>query len=71
MPPGSIPFIKAGKYHRAAAIPLIISGIIGVLIACFVITSLPLTVLTWVVVCVMFVCSVIFFNDAKKGMAKK
>ena len=71
MPPGSIPFIKAGKYHRAASIPLIISGIIGVLIAYFVITSLPLTVLTWVVVCVMFVCSVIFFNDAKKGMAKK
>lgn len=67
MPPGSIPFIKAGKYHRAAAIPLIISGIIGVLIACFVITSLPLTVLTWVVVCVMIICSIIFFNDAKKG----
>ena len=67
MPPGSIPFIKAGKYHRAAAIPLNISGIIGVLIACFVITSLPLTVLTWVVVIVMFVCSMIFFNDAKKG----
>ena len=67
MPPGSIPFIKAGKYHRAAAIPLNISGIIGVLIACFVITSLPLTVLTWVVVIVMFVCSIIFFNDAKKG----
>ncbi|MGN1267794.1 MAG: TSUP family transporter [Dorea sp.] len=67
MPPGSIPFIKSGKYHRGATIPLIISGIIGVLIACFVITSLPLTVLTWVVVCVMFVCSIIFFNDAKKG----
>ena len=70
MPPGSIPFIKAGKYHRAAAIPLNISGIIGVLIACFVITSLPLTVLTWVVICVMIVCSVIFVNDAKKGMRK-
>ena len=67
MPPGSIPFIKAGKYHRAAAIPLNISGIIGVLIAGFIITSLPLTLLTWVVVCVMFICSIIFFNDAKKG----
>ena len=67
MPPGSIPFIKAGKYHRAAAIPLNISGTIGVLIAGFIITSLPLTLLTWVVVCVMFICSIIFFNDAKKG----
>ena len=67
MPPGSIPFIKAGKYHRAAAIPLNISGIIGVLIACFIITSLPLTLLTWVVVIVMIICSFIFFNDAKKG----
>lgn len=67
MPPGSIPFIKAGKYHRAAAIPLNISGIIGVLIAGFIITSLPLTLLTWVVVIVMIICSIIFFNDAKKG----
>lgn len=67
MPPGSIPFIKAGKYHRAAAIPLNISGTIGVLIAGFIITSLPLTLLTWVVVCVMIICSIIFFNDAKKG----
>ena len=68
MPPGSIPFIKAGKYHRAAALPLIIPGCIGVLIACFVITSLPLTVLTWIVIAVMFICSVNFFMDAKKGM---
>ena len=66
MPPGSIPFIRAGKYHRRAALPLIISGVIGVLIACFVITSLPLTVLTWIVVIVMFICSGIFFHDAKK-----
>ena len=67
MPPGSIPFIKAGKYHRAAALPLIISGSIGVLIACFVITSLPLTLLTWVVVGVMFICAFNFYKDAKKG----
>ncbi len=70
MPPGSIPFIKAGKYHRAAAIQLNISGIIGVLIACFIITSLPLRTLTIVVICVMFLCSFIFFKDAKKGMQK-
>lgn len=70
MPPGSIPFIKAGRYHRAASIPLILAGIVGVLVACFVITSLPLTVLTWVVVIVMFICSGIFFKDAKKGMQK-
>ena len=67
MPPGSIPFIKAGKYHRAAALPLIIAGSIGVLIACFVITSLPLTLLTWVVVFVMFVCAINFYRDAKKN----
>lgn len=70
MPPGSIPFIQAGRYHRGAVIPLILAGIVGVLVACFVITSLPLTVLTWVVVFVMFICSGIFFKDAKKGMQK-
>lgn len=67
MPPGSIPFIRSGKYHRSASIPLIISGILGVLAACFVITSLPLTLLTWVVIIVMFICAGIFFHDAKKN----
>lgn len=66
MPSAGIKFVKEGKYNRATSLVLTISGIIGVLVACFIITSLPLTALTWIVTAVMFICAFIFFNDAKK-----
>ena len=67
MPSAGIKFVKEGKYNRASSLVLTITGVIGVLIACFVITSLPLTVLTWVVTVVMVVCACIFFKDASKA----
>lgn len=65
-PACGITFIKEGKYNRASTIPMIISGAIGVLIAGFIVTSLPLTVLTYLVCVVMVICAVMFFHDAKK-----
>ena len=67
MPSAGIKFVKEGKYNRASSLVLTITGVIGVLIACFVITSLPLTVLTWVVTVVMVVCACIFFKYASKA----
>lgn len=65
-PACGITFIKEGKYNRASTIPMIISGAIGVLIAGFIVTSLPLTVLTYLVCVVMVICAIMFFNDARK-----
>lgn len=65
-PACGITFIKEGKYNRASTIPMIISGAIGVLIAGFIVTSLPLKVLTYLVCVVMVICAVMFFHDAKK-----
>ena len=65
-PACGITFIKEGKYNRASTIPMIISGAIGVLIAGFIVTALPLTVLTYLVCVVMVICAVMFFHDAKK-----
>ena len=67
MPSAGIKFVKEGKYNRATSLVLTLSGIVGVLIACFVITSLPLTALTWIVTAVMVICALIFFKDAKKA----
>ncbi|MDD3403811.1 MAG: sulfite exporter TauE/SafE family protein [Hespellia sp.] len=61
-----ITFIKEGKYQRAIAIPMIVSGSVGVLIAGFIVTSLPLTVLTYMVCIVMVICAAMFFRDAYK-----
>lgn len=66
MPSAGITFVKEGKYHRGATIPMIISGVIGVLIAGFIITSLPLTILTYLVCVIMVICAIMFFNDARK-----
>lgn len=65
-PACGITFVKEGKYQRAATIPMIITGSIGVLIAGFIVTSLPLTLLTYLVCVVMVVCALLFFHDAKK-----
>lgn len=65
-PACGITFIKEGKYNRASTIPMIVSGAIGVLIAGFIVTSLPLTVLTYLVCVVMVICAVMFFHDARK-----
>ena len=65
-PACGIAFIKEGKYNRASTIPMIFTGAIGVLIAGFIVTSLPLTVLTYLVCVVMVICAIMFFNDARR-----
>ena len=67
MPSAGIKFVKEGKYNRATSLVLTLSGVVGVLVACFIITSMPLTLLTWIVTAVMVICAFIFFNDAKKA----
>lgn len=70
MPSAGITFVKEGKYDRVAAIPMLILGVIGVLIAGFIVTSLPLTLLTYLVCVVMVICALMFFNDARKQTSK-
>ena len=70
MPSAGITFVKEGKYDRGAAIPMLILGVIGVLIAGFIVTSLPLTLLTYLVCVVMIICALMFFNDARKQTSK-
>lgn len=53
MPPASIRFIREGAYNRKAAVAMAIPGIFAVLIAAFVVKSLPLGTLRWVVIVVI------------------
>lgn len=64
-PACGITFIKEGKYQRGVTIPMVITGVIGVLIAGFIVTSLPLTMLTYLVCVVMVICALLFFHDAR------
>ncbi|HRI80232.1 MAG TPA: sulfite exporter TauE/SafE family protein [Cyclobacteriaceae bacterium] len=50
MPPASVRFIKEGAYNRKAALGMAIAGVIAVLIAAFIVKSLPIDALRWVVI---------------------
>ncbi|MEF9916676.1 MAG: permease [Lachnospiraceae bacterium] len=62
-------FIKEGKYDRKAALCLAVFGCVGVVIAYKVACMFSLTVLTYVICCVMVYTSIIFFKDAFKAPA--
>jgi uncharacterized membrane protein YfcA len=53
MPVASIRFMRAGAYDRRAAIGLAVGGVPGVVIAAYLVKSLPLDVVRWLVVCVI------------------
>ena len=64
MPPASAKFIKEGAYNRKASVSMAIPGIIAVLIAAFLVKSLPLNTLRWVVIVVIIYTSFIMFKSA-------
>ncbi len=58
MPVASIKFIKEGAYDRKASMAISIAGTVGVFIAAFLVKSLPLDVLRWIVIAVILYTSV-------------
>ena len=64
MPPASAKFIKEGAYNRKASVSMAIPGIIAVLIAAFLVKSLPLNILRWVVIVVIIYTSLVMFKSA-------
>lgn len=64
MPVGSLQFIRERKYDRRTAIGLAIGGIPGVLLAAFVVKSLPLQWLYWLVVIVVLYASILMLHSA-------
>jgi len=69
MPWCSLKFIKEAAYDPKAAVGLTSLGIVGVLIAAYVVKSLPLTILKWVVVVVILYTSFMMFRSVKKKEA--
>jgi uncharacterized membrane protein YfcA len=49
----SVKFIKEGAYNRKASFAIAVAGIVGVLIAAYIVKSLPLATLTWLVIVVI------------------
>lgn len=70
MPVASYRFIKEGAYNRKASMAITLGGVVGVIIAAYIVTSLPLGVLRWLVVMVVLYTSVTMLRSYQKGRAE-
>jgi uncharacterized membrane protein YfcA len=66
MPAGSVRFIRSGRYDWNAAMGLTIGGVPGVLLAAFIVKSLPLKAVRWLVVVVVLYTAGMLLNSAAK-----
>jgi uncharacterized membrane protein YfcA len=70
MPVASIRFLKSARYEPRAALGLTLGGIPAVLIAAFIVKSLPLEVVRWiVVVVVLYAASALLRSAAREKSA--
>lgn len=65
MPAAAARFVKEDAYDRKASMAITIFGLIGVLIAAYIVKELPLNILKWVVIVVIFYTSVMMFRSAR------
>jgi len=65
MPVGGVRFIQGGAYHLRAALGLAVGGIPGVLAAAYLVKSLPLNAVRWMVIAVVVYAAVMMLRSAK------
>jgi uncharacterized membrane protein YfcA len=63
-PAASIPFIRRGSYNLRSALGLTMAGIPGVLLAAFLVKSLPLFAIRWLVIVVVTYTAVMMLRSA-------
>lgn len=66
MAAGSARFVKEGAVDRKAALGLTLAGVLGVLVAAYIVKTLPLMVLKWVVMGVVLYTSLWMFLSARQ-----
>lgn len=66
MAAGGARFVKQNAYDRKVSFSLTIAGVIGVFLAAYVVKSLPLLILRWVVLCVVLYTSGWMFRSASR-----
>ena len=66
MPVGGARFVKSGRYNVSAALGLAIGGIPGVLVAAFIVRSLPTAWLRWLVLIVVVYAAIQMLRSARR-----
>lgn len=70
MPIASIKFIKEGAYNRKASMAFSTVGAVGVIIAVYLVKSLPTNILSWIVVGVVLYTAISLINESLKNTEK-
>ncbi|MEG3182180.1 sulfite exporter TauE/SafE family protein [Sphingomonas sp. LT1P40] len=70
MPVGGVRFIASGRYNLCGALGLTLGGIFGVLVAAYIVKSLPLDWLRWLVVIVVTYAALAMLNSARRDRRK-
>jgi uncharacterized membrane protein YfcA len=65
MPVASARFVAAGSYHPRASVGLALGGIPAVLVAAYIVKSLPLSAVRWLVVIVVVYTAVALLRSAR------
>lgn len=71
MPAASVKFVKKGAYSTKGALGLTLGGIPAVFIAAYLVTSLPMDILRWLVVGIILYTSVTMLRSAMKPRDEK
>jgi uncharacterized membrane protein YfcA len=69
MPIGGARFVRSGRYNFSAALGLALGGIPGVLLAAYIVKSMPITWLRWLVLIVVVYAAVQMLRSARAGDA--
>jgi uncharacterized membrane protein YfcA len=69
MPVGGARFVRSGRYNLSAALGLALGGLPGVLIAAFLVKSMPLVWLSWLVIIVVVYAALQMLKSAREDTA--
>lgn len=71
MPVASMRFVKEGAYNRKAAVAFSTIGILGVLVATQLVKTMPIEMLTWLVIVVVLYTSYSMLKSSRKKQEKE
>jgi uncharacterized membrane protein YfcA len=66
-PVASLRFLRSGRFALGPALGLTMGGVIGVLVAAFVVKRLPVTALRWLVIVVVFYAAILMLRSARSN----